>query len=264
MKKLIALLLALALCGCAAPAPTTEPVPTVTTGPETTIPETTVPETTVPPTTAPLHSDLFLESCSLEELLTWWDEVVLQMEYSDGTGDPAQVQKWLFPLLCRIEGEPTEEDLLVLEDFFQKLNRIPGFPGIAMAQGHQRVTLTLSFLGPEDFHDSFSEVIGGGDAWGAAQFWYYTDTNEIHTARIGYRTDIPQADRNSILLEEIVNTLGISDSELRTDSIVYQYSNENLTLSDVDWLILKLLYHPDMECGMDRDSCHAVIETLYH
>ena len=259
MRRFLALLLVPVLCGCAAPAPATEPVPTVTT-----VPETTVPETTIPPTTAPLHSDYYLEDCPLEDLLVYWDEVVLQMEYTDGTGDPSRVQKWLSPLLCRIEGEPTGEDLTVLEAFFEELNRIPGFPGIALAAETQQENLTLSFLGAEDFRDSFSEAIGGEDAWGADQFWYYTDTNEIHTARIGCRTDIPQAQRSSIILEELVNTLGISDTVLRPDSIVYQYSNENLSVSGADWLILKLLYHPGMECGMDRDACHAVIETLYH
>ena len=66
------------------------------------------------------------------------------------------------------------------------------------------------------------------------------------------------------MLEEIVNTLGITDTELREDSIVYQYSNDNLCLSDVDWLILKLLYHPRIECGMDADQCEAVIRELYY
>ena len=280
MKKLIILILVLALCGCAAPEATvpnttipetTVPVITVpettipeTSVPPTTVPETTVPETTVPPTTIPLHSEFFLEDHTLEDLLIWWDEVVLQSEYSDGTGDPSRVQKWLFPILYSIEGEPTEEDLAVLEGFIQELNQIDGFPGITMAEGMQQPNLTLHFVGPDAFYDNFSEVVGGEDAWGAVQYWYYTDTNEIHTARIGYRTDIPQLDRNSILLEEIINGLGISDTDLRPDSIVYQHSNANLSLSEVDWLILKLLYHPDIGCGMDRDSCHSIIENLYH
>ena len=91
MRKLLAFLLALALCGCAAQVPeTTTPVTTipVTTVPETTIPETTVPETTVPETTAPLHSCLYRESFDVEEVLTYFQEVTNQIEYTDGTGDP--------------------------------------------------------------------------------------------------------------------------------------------------------------------------------
>ena len=267
MRKLLALILALALCGCAAQVPeTTTPVTTipVTTVPETTIPETTVPETTVPATTAPLHSALYREDFDVEEVLTYFHEVTNQIEYTDGTGDPSLIQKWLSPLIYRIDGAPTEEDLRVLEEFCLQLNAVPGFPGIREAQEGEFENLTLSFLDPDSFRDRFSDVVHGEDAWGATQYWYYTDTNEIHTAAIGYRTDIPQADRSSIILEEFVNTLGISDSERRSDSIVYQHSNENLQLSDIDWLLLELLYHPDIAPAMDAEMCEKIIRDLYY
>lgn len=260
MKKLLALLLVLALCGCAAPEPTS---PTTTAVPPT-VPETTAPPATVPETTAPPHSPLLLESCTLEDLLTYWDEVVLQMEYSHGTGDPSLVQKWRSPIRCRVYGEPTEEDLAVLEELFAQLNGIDGFPGIRYAAEDELENLTVSFLEPERFTEEFSDAVDGEDAWGATQFWYYTDENELYEGRIGIRTDIPQADRSSIIREEVINTLGISDTLLRTDSIVYQYSNENHTPSEVDLLLLKLLYHPAMECGMNREQCHRVLAELYY
>ncbi len=263
MKKLLALLLALVLCGCAAPEPTTPQ----TTVPVTTIPETTVPPTTVPETTdstEPLHSILYRDGLDIELVLTYFQEVNNQIEYFDGTGNPSLIQKWRSPLLYRIYGEPTEEDLRVLEAFCDRLNAVHGFPGIREAQEGELETLTLSFLDSDTFFQNFSDVVQGEDAWGATQYWFYTATNEIHDAAIGYRTDIPQTDRSSIILEEIVNALGISDSELRTDSIVYQYSNENLALSDVDWLLLELLYHPDIDCAMDAEMCEKVIRDLYY
>ena len=123
--------------------------------------------------------------------------------------------------------------------------------------------LSIHFLEPDAFDESFSDVINGEDAYGAAQFWYYTITNELYTARIGYRTDIDQKTRNSVLIEEIINTMGISDTVLRTDSVVYQYSNENTALSDVDLIILKLLYAPSVQCGMDAESCAEILRELY-
>lgn len=270
MKKLILILIALTLCGCAAsPAESSAPETTIpvttavpTTVPPATVPETTVPPTTIAPTTAPTEP-LFPDGMALEEVIEWFDEVVLHIEYSHGSGDPSLVQKWLSPIRCRIHGDPTEEDLRVLEDFFGQLNEVPGFPGIALAAEDEFENLNLYFYGEEQFREEFSAAVNGEDAWGAAQFWYYTDLNELYEARIGYRTDIPQLDRSSILLEEIVNCIGLTDTELREDSIVYQYSNENLELSDEDWLILKLLYHPDIRCGMNAEECHAVIESLY-
>ena len=224
-----------------------------------------LPETTAATTepTKPPHSELYHPDYTLQQIQAYFEEVVLDVEYSDGIGDASLVQKWKEPILYRFFGTPTEEDQAVLESFFDQLNAIEGFPGIFPAQEEEVEHIRLSFLEPNAFRDSFSSVVNGEDAFGATEFWYYTDNNEIYSARIGFRTDLDQITRNSILLEEIVNTLGISDTRQREDSITYQYSDENLALSDVDWILLKLLYHPDMLCGMDAQQCEAVIQRLY-
>ena len=259
------LALCLLLCACTAKQPEITPteVPTTeaTTQP-TTVP--TEPAPTEPEPTLPAHSPLYLPEYTQQEVLQYFEEVVLRMEYADGTGDVTRVQKWIAPLRYHICGTPTAEDLAILADLFAQLNEIPGFPGIYAEEDGVPGNLTIHFLARDGFDDLFLTFLNGEQANGATQFWYYTDSNEIHTANVGYRSDIDQSSRNSILLEEIVNTLGISDSELRTDSIVYQYSDENTVLSDMDWLILKLLYDPAIQCGMDFDQCRAIIEALYY
>lgn len=215
-------------------------------------------------TAAPEHSELYLPDYTLEQVLEYFNEVVLDVEYSDGTGNVTLVQKWNMPLRYRIYGEPTNEDWAMLSLLFQQLNSVPGFPGIQAAEEGMMENLSFSFTDGETLNESFSEILGGEWVNGATQFWYYTDTNEMYEARIGYRSDIDQASRSSILLEEVINTLGITDTILREDSIVYQYSDENLVLSDMDWLILKLLYNPAIKCGMDKEACAAVIEQLYY
>jgi|GEM_PF-1627589 len=212
----------------------------------------------------PAHSDLYLPEVSFEKMFEYFEELVLHMEYTEGDGNAALVQKWLAPLSYRIQGEPTKEDLAVLANLFDQLNEIKNFPGIYPAEDGEAENLTISFLNSEDFNAAFSSVVNGEDAYGAVQFWYYTESNEIHTANIGYRTDIPQDVRNSVLCEEIVNALGLSDTVCREDSIVYQYSDENTELSDVDLIIIKLLYDPSVLCGMDSDACKEMVEKLYY
>lgn len=242
--------------------PTTQSLPEVT---EPTAEPTTQPTTepTVEPTEAP-HSELYLPDCSQEQMITYFEEVVLHAEYSDGTGDTSLVQKWLSPIYYRIYGEPTDTDRLVLEDFFGQLNAIDSFPGIYEAQEDMEENLSISFLSPEDFSMEFSDAVNGEDAYGAAQYWYYTLTNELHTARVGYRRDLDQSIRNSILPEEIVNILGISDTTLRTDSITYQYSDDNTALSGEDLVILSLLYDPEIQCGMSREECLPILQARYY
>lgn len=248
---LVAVLL---LAGCAKE----EAMPEATAAPVVT----EAPQPTPEPT--PEHSGLYIPGLELEQVLEYFNEVVLDAEYSDGTGDVTRVQKWKMPLRYRIYGEPTEEDWAMLSLLFEQLNRVPGFPGISAAEEGKAENLSFSFLDGETLNMSFSEVAGGEWINGANQFWYHTDTNEIYSARIGYRSDIDQTSRSSILLEEIINALGITDTVLREDSIVYQYSDDNLVLSQIDWLILKLLYNPAIECGMGKEACAAVIEELYY
>ena len=232
--------------------------------PEETSASVTTEAVTVPSAIQPLHSELYLSDYSPDQIFAWFEEVVLDMEYSEGDGDITLVQKWMAPIGFRVYGNPTEEDLAVLNAFFAQLNRIPGFPGFYTAEAEGQEHMQIHFLDENVFAEGFSSVVNGEDAYGATQFWYYNQTNEIHTARVGCRGDISQSERNSVLMEEIVNALGISDTFLREDSITYQYSNENTALSDVDWTLLKLLYHPDVKCGMDREQCASVIQKLYY
>lgn len=243
-------------------APTTE-VPT-TEAPTTEAPTTEAPTETEPPETEPLHSPLYLPEYSVEDVITYFNEVVLTVEYNNGDGDPSLVQKWLSPIYYRIQGEPSEQDLAVLEDFVAQLNQIPGFPGMKEATDWKLFSdVTIYFVEREPFEETFSDVVHGDFANGAVEFWYYTDTNEIYSASVGICLDVGQESRNSILPEEIINMLGITDTVLREDSLVYQYSDANTDLSDMDLLILKLLYSPEIQCGMTAEECEAVIRELY-
>ena len=141
----------------------------------------------------PEHSDLYIEKYTLEDILSYFEEVVLRMEYSDGTGDVTCVQKWLSPIYYQLYGSYTDTDVSKLNELFTQLNNIDGFPGIYPATDTNYKNLTINFL----------------------------ETNELYKARIGYRTDI-------------------------------------------DILILKLLYNPKIELGMSYAGCAEIIKELYY
>ena len=46
-----------------------------------------------------------------------------------------------------------------------------------------------------------------------------------------------------MLVEEVINLLGINDTVLREDSIVYQYSSDITAPSEIDWVLIRLLLH---------------------
>ena len=269
----ILVLLCLACAGCAGPElpPPTQTAPTVpeTTVPETTVPETTVPETTVPetqapttlpPETAPLHSPLYNPEFTAEYVIQCFREVALDSEFVNG-GDPSLLQKWMIPIRYIVNGTPTQEDLDTIQRFAQWLNTLHGFPGMEETTDPGSANLQIFFCGYDELLDRMGDQFVGCD--GGVTFWYLA--NEIYDATICIRNDLDQQLRNSVILEEIYNGLGpVQDSWYRGDSIIYAGYSEPQELTAIDELILKLMYHPAMECGMDAEACEEVIRSLYY
>jgi hypothetical protein len=99
---------------------------------------------------------------------------------------------------------------------------------------------------------------------GCVTFWYNGD-NVIYDATICYMDSLEQQLRNSVILEEIYNGLGpVQDTWLRPDSLIYAGYSEPQSLTPIDELILKLLYHPDIKPGMTQPEAEAVIRQLYY
>lgn len=226
--------------------------------------------TQTPPTVAPTemptedttpHSELYVPGVSQDKMVTYFNEVVLDMEYTDG--DATVVQKWEQPISYRIDGVPNHKDAQIISALSKQLNSVEGFPGIRAATGLEQ-NVTISFLHKEEFDTQFAHMLNGEPADGAAQFWFYNQTNNIYSGRIGYNKDAAQEIRNSVIPEEIVNLLGINDTTLREDSITYQNGSAVTELSDVDWAIIRLLYNPRIECGMDAAACERVVRELYY
>ena len=232
------------------PTPTPEPTPTDTPDPQ---PSETEPE--------PLHSEYYIEGVSAEDVLSYFAEVCLDREYGTD-GDATLVQKWMEPIRYRVHGSPTEEDLAVLKDLEIQLNTIYGFPGLREAEPDDFVELDIHFCQAQELIDRMGSDFSEMD-YGAVTFWF-TD-NIITDGIICCRSDIDQLTRNSVIVEEIYNLLGpAQDTVLREDSVIYQYSDDNRAMSEVDVLLLQLLYHPDIGCGMSAGQCEVVIRDLYY
>lgn len=259
---LILCLLLLLGCSKTPPEPVTVP-PTETAEPETAAPETlpaAMAAPTLPPETQPEHSPLYIPGLSVEDVILYFNEVVLDAEITN-SGDPSVVQKWSCPIRCILIGDYTETDLAVLTKFTQWLNTIEGFPGICQTEEMTEANLRIHFCEQEEMIQILGDHFWGMDA--GVTFWY--EDNEIYDATICYRTDLDQELRNSVILEEIYNGLGpVQDTDLRLDSIIYSGFSQPQALTQIDELLLKLLYHPDIRCGMNTAECEEIIRSLYY
>lgn len=251
--------------------PATEPitVPPTTQPPETTEPTEpeTVPPTTQPPETTeatrPEHSELYIPGLPVEDVIRYFNEICLDAEYINGNSDVSVIQKWQDTIYYSVEGEPTQRDMEVLEQFCSWLNEMPGFPGIERTETTEAAGLRIHFCPKEEITQILGDNFANSD--GGVTIWWYLSNNQIYEGTICYATDIEQYIRNSVILEEIYNGLGpLQDTILREDSIVYSGFSTPQSLSEIDQLILKLLYHPDIRGGMDAAQCEVVIRQLYY
>ena len=254
-----ALLAVLLLAGCSG-APTAATEPPVTTPIMTEAPtEPVTQSTTEAPTDVP-HSELYIPGVPVEDVILYFNEVCLDAEFTNA-GDPSVLQKWARPIIYQVNGTPTEDDLETLSVFCQWLNTVEGFPGIREADESESPNLRIHFCKQQEMVQLLGDNFQGMD--GGVTFWYLKD--KIYDAIICYRTDLDQYLRNSVILEEIYNGLGpVQDTFLRPDSIIYAEFTQPQELTPIDELILRLLYHPLMECGMDAAECEAIIRQLYY
>lgn len=210
--------------------------------------------------TLPEHSPLYISGVTVEDVIRYFNEVTLDAEFSID-GDATLVQKWGVPVRYIIDGAPTPEDLSLLTSYTQWLNTIEGFPGIAQANTPEEANLQIHFCSEDEMLNILGESLLGCD--GGVTYWY--ENHLIYKEIICCRTDLDQHLRNSVIKEEIYNGLGpVQDTQLRPDSIIYSEFSEPQELTDIDELILKLLYHPDIKCGMNATECEIVIRTLYY
>lgn len=238
----------------------TSVLPDTTVVPETTlIPETTAtPETTIP---EEIHSNLYDPDLSVEDAIRFFSEVCLDAEYIN-TGDPSRVQKWIVPIYYKLLGTPTDKDIAVVEDMAKQLNAIEGFPGMYPSSESNPANMNIYFCPESDFAPLTGYPSNGND--GFVTFWY-NGFNEIYSSVICIRNDIDQELRNSVIMEEIYNGLGpIQDTKLREDSIIFTGFSAPQAMTNTDLLILRLLYHPALVCGMNAEECARIISQLYY
>ena len=206
------------------------------------------------------HSKFYIPGVSVEDVILYFNEIAFGAEFIL-SGDPYRIQKWNEPIYYMINGDLTREDYLTLLKFNNWLNTIEGFPGIYETKDVTQANLNIHFCSQQSMLEIMGNQFNGLD--GAVTFWYTNDV--INEAVICYRTDLNQYLRNSVILEEIYNGLGlIQDTSLREDSIIYSGFSQPQELTKIDELLLRILYSKEIKTGMNAKECEEVIRQLYY
>ncbi|MBQ6661866.1 MAG: DUF2927 domain-containing protein [Lachnospiraceae bacterium] len=188
-----------------------------------------------------------------EEVISYFDEVVLASEFAGSK----PILKWTVPVLYHISGTPTEEDRATLENLIARINQIPGFPGLTETQNRDESNFRIHFY-EDDEYAAFSKKYGFANTDGFAFCW--DGDGSILQTIIGFRLGTTQSRRNSVILEETIQGIGLlADSFRYPDSVVYEGVKELTQPKDLDWILVRALYSPavfhEQECGI----CNAIL-----
>ena len=203
------------------------------------------------------HSIYYADRVSVDKIAYYFNDVCYGNEY----GNSKEIlTKWQDPIMFYIDGVATMSDYEVLNEFVDFLNNIDGFPGIMQIHDRAQANLVINFCGLAEFNQHSSEQ----NADGFATFNYTTATGVITDGKIYIRTDINQATRSSVILEEVYQILGpTKDTLVRKDSIIYQ-RGDALELSKEDKSIISMLYNNRITAGMSPIQTEEIIREIYY
>lgn len=179
-------------------------------------------------------------------------------EYSSSTD---KLCRWTTDIQIYVAGSPTQSDLETLDDFIMECTwRCPDMPKITRVYSASTANVIIYFVPLNTLPDYLSGYTEGN--WGYFTYWY-NGNHQINSAEIGIATDVTnQYQRNHIIREELFGTFGLgNDHYLYSDSIIYQPWTETQTPSEVDWLMLSMLYHNNVRPGMSAKEACAILEN---
>lgn len=167
------------------------------------------------------------------EQIDYFKEVAFGSEFGKQTN---AIRKWQQPIRLEIKGTPTKDDRSTLDQVIKELRELSGQEiTIVPADGNAEI----HFVKPSQFKriEPNYQPLNSGFAW----VWW-NDRFEITRARILISATIGQAERDSVIREELTQSLGLlADSERYPDSIFYQGYNQVAQFSAQDAAVIKML-----------------------
>lgn len=164
-------------------------------------------------------------------------------------GDPHNLVRWEQPLRIYVGGQPAAADIRALTDFLTDLAvHVPMMPNATIVTRRAEANITIFYVPLQEMDKYVTDYVEGN--WGMFRVWWLG--HQMTRAEIAIATDVTtQQARIHLLKEELVGALGLcNDHDDYHDSILYQPWTTTQELSPVDWLMLNMLYHPDVSPGM--------------
>ncbi len=187
-----------------------------------------------------------------EQICAYFAKIAFSSEYGGYRGS---ICKWTDEIVCFVSGDYAEGEMNVLTDLAQRLNAIPGFPGVRITEDEaEDANFTMQFVMQGELRTLFGEDAASSS--GMSRFYWTKKGGEIVRAETGIASNItPMNAKASVICEEFLQALGLcSDSYEYPESVFYEGYNGALRPAAIDWALLELLYSESITPGMAEEG----------
>ncbi|SMO61612.1 DUF2927 domain-containing protein [Gracilimonas mengyeensis] len=203
-------------------------------------------------------------SATQREAIDYFKEIALGFEL----GSASEItRKWDEDMVIYVGGEKKDYLMTELEDVILELNEMLAADGVEIrtTADSSRSNFYLFLGSGQEFEDRF-EPARGQTANNYGLFWvYWNSRNELNRGAMYvdlYRPE--QVNQLHLLREELTQSLGLAKDSPKYQNSIFQssYSGSVTEYSDLDKALISLLYHPEMDTGLNASEVEPVLERI--
>ena len=171
--------------------------------------------------------------------------------------------RWTEPAAVYADGAPSKSDLQQLDSFLMELAfRVPEMPCLRRVEDPAEADIVIHYLKLSEIKEQEERYVEGN--WGFQTYTYHSN-GQIFSAQIWIARDkTGQAGRNHLMKEGLVSVLGLTNMhEVYTDSIISRGWSTRQELSEVDWLMLNMLYSAHVFPGWTWEQTRDTLTAFY-
>ncbi len=190
-----------------------------------------------------------------QDEISYFVDIALGTEFGGAT---RRIRKWQSHIRIKAVGSATAEDDRTLEQLTAELEALTGI-SFSFVEDDGNVEL---YIVPVSEFDTYEPNYVPGNLGFVWVFW--NGSSWIYKARILVTTEgVTQQERSHLLREELTQSLGLlNDSNRYPESIFYQGWTDVVRFTDLDKMVIQMLYHPDVRPEMTEEQVVAVLENL--
>lgn len=195
------------------------------------------------------------------DIVDYYCRVGLTSEFTNGNVID-YVRKWQLPIYYTVNGTPNEDDIALIERLVSALNQVDGFPGMYPADSEgDSANFIMMFLDYDEYKAASLAAVGTELTDGYSSIWFMG--GDITQAEIGVCNDLTRTNKNHVILEEIIQALGLqNDTYDYPESLFYQGYNEPQWPCELDWFLVRFLYHPEITPMMKEPVVRMTAELI--